>query len=349
MSAFLTGKSLEGVLELTRELGGNAEHILRSTGIPTSIFAKKDELIPYRLYCSLIENAAAHLGMPDFGVRLAQMRFKSNYAKELKIYVLSAKTLQESIKDFMLHLRTRSLGIEYKLETLKDTSSFSRTAPPQDAMMFPQGTIILLATVYLMLSEATGYKLHLTSVSFSFKDPGCKAELRALFRCPIQFDSEIDAINFPTSLLQLPIVTQDDNIHELLADYLKSRHLDETVEFVDLVRTMISKNLTAGRTDMEALTLRIPYKVRTIQKKLEEADTSYRELLSQVRFELAEALLLGSNTPVTYIAQRLCYQEVSAFSKAFYNHYGMSPRKWRQKQLSEANNNPAAAHVPIAG
>lgn len=330
MSAFLTGKSLAGVLELTKELGGDVETLLRATGLPASVFASDDALIPYRLCGNLVETASKQLDQADFGIRLAQHRLASNYAKELKIYVTSAKTLQHAFRDLILHLRTRSLGIEYKLETMGASSSFIRTLPMQEALASPQVSIIVLVLTYLMLNEATGYKLHLSSANFCFKDPGCKAELRAIFRCPVQFNAEIDAISFPSSLLQTPIITQDDNIHDLLSDYLASRHLTETPGFVDLVKTMINKNLIAGRTDMEALTLRIPYQVRTIQKKLEDEGTSYRDLLRDARFELAEALLSGSSTPITYIAQRLCYQDVSAFSKAFYNHYGVSPRQWRK-------------------
>jgi AraC-like DNA-binding protein len=55
-----------------------------------------------------------------------------------------------------------------------------------------------------------------------------------------------------------------------------------------------------------------------------------------MRFELAESLLLQSDTPITYIAQRLCYQDVSAFSKAFSKHYGMSPRQWKRRRLEQA-------------
>ena len=48
-------------------------------------------------------------------------------------------------------------------------------------------------------------------------------------------------------------------------------------------------------------------------------------------FELAENLLAGTDNPLTYVAQHLCYQDLSAFSKAFKNHYGVSPTVWKQR------------------
>ena len=112
-----------------------------------------------------------------------------------------------------------------------------------------------------------------------------------------------------------------DSLHHLIADYLTSRHLEETRDFTELVRSLISRNLAAGRSDIEALSLRIPFQSRTIQKKLKESGTSFTALLNEVRFELAESLLLQSDIPITYIAQRLCFQDISAFSKAFSKHF----------------------------
>jgi AraC-like DNA-binding protein len=66
-----------------------------------------------------------------------------------------------------------------------------------------------------------------------------------------------------------------------------------------------------------------------------------------VRFELAESLLLQSDIPITYVAQRLCYQDLSAFSKAFSKYYGVSPRLWKkQRQEEAAGAAPAPPHSP---
>jgi AraC-like DNA-binding protein len=345
MLAYMTARSLDGLLELVEKLGGSAARLIEATGISRSLFSDADGLIPYALHCQLLENAAVEVGRRDFALLLARHRVASNYAKELQIYTYSSKTLRQAIEGLMDHLRTRTLGIDYALEVNRDNACFSRTPPPREAARYPQATILLLASLYLMLSEASGGRLELTSVSVMFKDPGIGAELKALFRCPVQFEAEINSLNFPARLLDLPIATQDDGLHDLMVDYLASRQLEETRDFTELVRNLISRNLAAGRPDIEALSLRIPFQSRTIQKKLKESGTSFTALLNEVRFELAESLLLQSDIPITYIAQRLCYQDISAFSKAFSKHYGMSPRQWKKRQREEA----AGAAPPQTG
>lgn len=329
MIAYMSARTLDGLLELVEELGGSGARLIGETGVSRALFTDDNGLIPYTLYCQLIENAVKQLGRPDFALLLARRRMESNYAKEIKIYVFSAQRLQQAIEGMIDHLRTRTLGIDYALEVDRDIACFSRTPPPRDAGRYPQATILLMASFYLLLFEASGSKLQLTSVSFASKDPGTVANLlRAFFRCPVQFEAEFDSLNFEARFLGLDISTQDDSLHDLLTDYLKTRHLEQTRDFADLVRSLIRKNLAAGRPDIEALSLRIPFQSRTIQKKLKEAGTSFTELLNEVRFELAESLL-QSDIPITYIGQRLCYQDISAFSKAFSKRYGVSPRQWK--------------------
>jgi AraC-like DNA-binding protein len=336
MLAYMAVKALDGLPELVEELGGSSARLIESTGISRAMLREDNGLIPYPLWCQLLENAVVEVGRPDFALLLARRRVSSNYAKELQIYTYSAKNLQQAIEGLMDHLRTRTQGIEYALQKNRDTACFSRMPPTREAIRYPQATILLLASLYLMLSEATGNKLQLTSISMTFRDPGIGAKLKAFFRCPVQFDAEINSLNFPARLLDLGIATQDDSLHDLMADYLTSRHLEETRDFTDLVRSLISRNLAAGRPDIDALSLRIPFQSRTIQKKLKESGTSFTALLNEVRFELAESLLLQSDIPITYVAQRLCYQDISAFSKAFSKHYGMSPRLWKKRRLEKA-------------
>ena len=335
--AYMTAKSLDGLLEMVDEFGGSSAQLIESTGVSRALLSDGDALIPYTLFCHLVETAVRQVGRPDFALELARRRMQTNYAKEIKVYVLAAQTLRQALEGLLIHLRTRTLGIDYSLEIDGGIACFSRMLPPREATRFPQGTILVMASLYLLLRESSGNRLQLTSVSFAFKDPGLSADLKAFFRCPVQFDAEADSLNFPARFLELDIPTQDAGLRDLAADYLRMRRLEETGDFVDLVKSLISRNLAAGRPDIEALSLRIPFRSRTIQKKLNESGTSFSELLNEVRFELAESLLLESDIPITFIAQRLCYQDISAFSKAFRKRYDLSPRQWKSQRLQVAS------------
>jgi AraC-like DNA-binding protein len=324
------GKYLAGTAELYEELGGDVNQLLAETGCPGQILYGTSELIPYSYGGYLLEVAARQLGRADFALRLAEKRREIGYAREAVLYGRVAKTFEQAIKGIQNHLRGRSLGVYYSLETWPNVSSFSRLLDGQESTRYPQGNILFFASLHNMLKEVTDNKWQPSSLSFTFKDADNNVSLRNYFGCSIQFNAEQDAIFFPSQFLNFELPARDDNAHALLSEYLTSLHLEDKPDFREMVKTMIQKNLLLGRSDIEALALRLPHTTRTIQRKLQKVGSSYSEILNETRFELAENLLINSDNPLTYIAQRLCFQDLSTFSKTFKKKYGISASEWRK-------------------
>ncbi|MBJ6373127.1 helix-turn-helix transcriptional regulator [Arenibacterium arenosum] len=67
---------------------------------------------------------------------------------------------------------------------------------------------------------------------------------------------------------------------------------------------------------------------RTLQRRLAEARTSYREIVLSARHERAKALLSQTKVPVCEIAARLGYATPGVFSRVFAKRAKQSPRAW---------------------
>ena len=329
MSASVLGTYLAGTAELYEELGGNVSQLLTETGCPGNVLYGTTELVPYSYCAYLLEVAARQLDRADFALLLTEKRKQIGYNRETILYGRAAKTFKQTIEGVRNHVRARALGMQYSLKIWANVTSFSRSLDTQESTRYPQGSILFFASLHGMLKDVTDNKWQPSSVTFTFKDNGYTASLENYFGCPIQFDGEQDAIFFPSQFLDHKLPARDDNAHELLSEYLTSLHLDDKPSFQATVKLMIQKNLALGRSDIGALALRLPYKTRTIQRKLKEVGTSYNAVLNESRFELAENLLINSDNPLTYIAQYLCFQDLSAFSKAFKNKYGVSASEWK--------------------
>ncbi|MEH6552460.1 MAG: AraC family transcriptional regulator ligand-binding domain-containing protein [Pseudomonadales bacterium] len=330
MSARVLGKYLAGTAELYEELGGNVSQLLAETGCPGNILYGTTELIPYSYCANLLEVAARQLDRADFALLLVEKRKEIGYNRDTVIYGRAAKTFKQAIEGVRNHVRARALGMQYSLETWANVTCFSRSLDAQESTRYPQGSMLFFASLHGMLKDVTDNKWEPSSVSFTFKDADYGEHLKNYFGCPIQFDGEQDAVFFPSRFLDYQLPARDDNAHELLSEYFTSLHLDDKPDFQETVKLMIQKNLILGRSDIEALALRLPYKTRTIQRKLKEMGTSYSEVLNESRFELAENLLANSDNPLTYIAQRLCFQDLSAFSATFKKRYGVSASEWKK-------------------
>ena len=68
---------------------------------------------------------------------------------------------------------------------------------------------------------------------------------------------------------------------------------------------------------------------RTLRRRLGDRGTSFRDLLDQVRSDLAQQYLRNSTPSVEQIAQLLGYSETTNFRRAFKRWIGLSPREYR--------------------
>jgi AraC-like DNA-binding protein len=69
---------------------------------------------------------------------------------------------------------------------------------------------------------------------------------------------------------------------------------------------------------------------RSLQRRLTESGTSFRQLQEETRFDLARQLLHETQDSVTEIGFELGYSNPANFTRAFQRWAGVSPRRYRQ-------------------
>jgi AraC-like DNA-binding protein len=77
---------------------------------------------------------------------------------------------------------------------------------------------------------------------------------------------------------------------------------------------------------MRTVAAKLGMTTRTLRNQLTREATSYRQLVEQMREQLAEELLATARLSVEEIATRLGYRESSSFIAAFKRWKGMPPR-----------------------
>jgi AraC-like DNA-binding protein len=70
---------------------------------------------------------------------------------------------------------------------------------------------------------------------------------------------------------------------------------------------------------------------RNLHRKLRKEDTSFKNLLNDVRQELAQQYIQDRSITLTEISFMLGFSEVSSFSRAFKNWTGKPPSVIRQE------------------
>ena len=91
--------------------------------------------------------------------------------------------------------------------------------------------------------------------------------------------------------------------------------------------------LPSGEPRQEEVAARLNLSLRSLQRRLAEAGSSYRQVLNDTRHQLALAHLSSDDLSVGEIAFLLGFSEVSGFTRAFRRWTGLSPRAWRQHAM----------------
>lgn len=119
---------------------------------------------------------------------------------------------------------------------------------------------------------------------------------------------------------------------KIAADYLSK--LDRK-DVVTRVRAMIIKMLPAGDCTRQHVAQEMCMSQATLQQRLTQRGTSFQDLLSETRHELAMGYLAQQSLSMTEITFLLGFTDASNFTRAFKRWTGMSPTLYRERQLQD--------------
>jgi AraC-like DNA-binding protein len=111
---------------------------------------------------------------------------------------------------------------------------------------------------------------------------------------------------------------------------------------VHRVKAGIIDSLPSGPVANEKVARELGMSVRSLQRRLAEAGTSFRDLLDTSRQEMAQSYIREPEIELVEIAFLLGFSDQSAFSRAFKRWTGNSPNEVRKTFLNESRTGSAA-------
>jgi AraC-like DNA-binding protein len=177
--------------------------------------------------------------------------------------------------------------------------------------------------------QTVGHDIQPLLVSFMHKAPRNLEVHTRFFKAPIQWSSGKDSIEFSPSLLTMRPILYNKTLSEVflgIADNKLSQE-DATNSLSLKLRALVENQLASGEPDIASVASTLGMSERTLRRMLEEQGTSYREIVKNLRLDLAKSLLKDPKITTAEIAFRLGFSEPSAFSRAYKNWVGSSPRR----------------------
>ncbi len=194
-----------------------------------------------------------------------------------------------------------------------------------------------LASLARICRQLTGRHLIPTLAKFVHDREKGTVELNAFFGCDVAFGADVDEVVFHRDVKDLPVVSGDPYLNELLIKYcedaLSDRHGSRGTLRSDLENEIVQL-LPHGKTQMGEIARRLGMSKRTLARRLSSEGLTFAGILADLRVDLAKRHLTDEDLAISQIAWLLGYQEVSAFTHAFKRRTGKTPKEVRSARAA---------------
>lgn len=293
------------------------------------VFVQECELIDAGDYCRIIRNALALTGNPALGLTRSRQVFLSDF-DAYGYAIMSSENLRAvaaiGIEFWML---SGSL-LEITTYTDNDVAVFEFTPRiPMDDVL-PYVAEESMSVTYQLCRFLVGDKFAVTEVEFSYPQPAYIDDYKKVFDCPLRFDSVTNAIRVPVSVLDEPLMMSSPQVARLCkmqCDALM-KNLSANDGFVESIRRFLIEARPNFPT-IDEMADRLHISARTLRRRLKARNTSYRDLLDEIRLELSQQYLRDTHLSIDQIAALVGFEETTSFRKAYKGWTGMSASQYR--------------------
>lgn len=305
--------------------------ILQAHGLPIESFSNLSERIPHATAVALLENAIRVSGIPEFALHAGRAIERG----ELGVYDLlasSAATLGESMRLAARYLPLIHDGAVIELEVSDNELIWKHRLLP-GAQQSAAVNEYVLASFHAGAQRSLGFEAPPIEIWMMHQQPSHHAEYAKIFKAPVRFGCTHNAIVSPRVALELPLASSDPAVLKVLtryADELMPR-VPYSEPFVQRVREQVQARLQHD-SQLTAVARALHMSESSLQRRLQSANTSYTEVVDDVRRECALRLLADAELNISEIAFQLGFAHRTAFHRAFSRWFGYSPTEHRARQ-----------------
>jgi len=187
-----------------------------------------------------------------------------------------------------------------------------------------------LALITRMSRLICGDHFRLQAVNFRHETPQDIKPYFEYFGCELNFNCAENQLKIPIEFADEMLAGGNPEL-ALLNDKVVTRRLAniDRNDIVARVRSVLLDLLPIGNVSDDLAAEALHVSVRTMHRKLVEADSSFRALLAEIRRDLAEAYILDNSLTLTEISLLLGFSEPSSFSRAYKGWTGSAPSEVR--------------------
>ncbi|RBO79626.1 AraC family transcriptional regulator [Marinomonas aquiplantarum] len=179
-----------------------------------------------------------------------------------------------------------------------------------------------------------GRRLNLKAAYFTNERPDDVEYYKTLFQSEVKFNQHANALVFPASYLDMPIVQTEDSLRGFLktAPYQLLVMVENDNSLKSQVMAMLGKDFSREMPSAEEVASGLNMSVSTLRRRLNDEKTSYQQIKDECRKEAAITYMNAPQLSINDIAALMGFDEPSAFFRSFKKWTGMTPGEYRKSE-----------------
>lgn len=308
--------------------GIDPEPIYRQAGIDPELLYDPRARLKVEKVDRMWQLAVEHIKDPCFALDMASFWHPS------MIGALGYAWLASSNLRRAFHRAVRYIDVvseDIKLELADTPAGLRVTLNLEDAIFtLPQHHDLVMTVLMHMSRFNYGEELRPTEIKLSHPAPDCAGRFNEYFGIDVTFDADITCLTLARADVDLNLSSANKEI-ALMHDEMLMKYLIEIKkgDIVEQVKSIILENLPDGQVTDAMVARELNLSERSMQRRLQERQTTFRSLLDSVREMVAKQYIRNPMNRMSDIAFLLGFSEQSAFSRAFKKWTGKSPVEYR--------------------
>jgi AraC-like DNA-binding protein len=266
---------------------------------------------------------------PMFGIKVAGYWHPTTF-HALGYSWMASGSLKEAMERAVRYSKVVSDLVQLTFEYANGAYKFGIGMHASDVAPVPESIDAAAAVFVYMTRLVYGDDINPIMVMLPRAKPSTTKEFSEFFSAPIEYEARETALFFIGEQVEKPLPTANIELahanEKIVKDYLS--HLDRTYVAMQ-VKSKIVDCLSSGMVTEQDMANALHLSLRSLQRKLREEGTSYKEILEETRRDLATKYIQNSRLSISEISFLLGFSEISNFSRAFKRWNGQAPTDFR--------------------
>jgi AraC-like DNA-binding protein len=326
-------QKIAALVDVLAEEGIPASKVLQGSGCSESSLGKSSTRVSYRQLKAVYENACQLAKLPGIGLRTGA-RLHITGTGIYGYALLSSATGRKS-NEFALKYMPVS-GPTCTYEVTEDHREAAWACQPLFALnpndeMYRFCVEIHLATTHTIIVDMYGPQFKLKKLKLVYAP--VHAELyRKVFRCPVHFNQPRNEMVCDAEWLDKALVQANAFTHSMLVEMCDDVLEKSRTPYGVAARVRQTLVMQPGKfAQVDEMAEELGMSVRTLRRRLDAEQTSYHDIVSDVRRHLAIRYLSETKLTNDEIAERLGYSDAANFRHAFKRWTGKNPGDYRNR------------------